>query len=114
MRKLIVLIALVSLINSCSTTKKMSDETNNQNNTSVRIANDGTSFEKAIVITEKSESVGVSAEYDWLKKNYPGYKTKGQSLVFQNNKPYDIIQIVTTSGEEKSIYFDISNFYGQF
>ncbi len=114
MRKLIALFALVSLIISCSPTRKISNETNNHNKTSEVIEKDGTSYDKAIIIKAKSESTGVGAEYAWLSKNYPGYQSKGQSLVFQNKKPYDIIEIVTASGEEKSIYFDISNFYGKF
>ena len=63
---------------------------------------------------EKNESTGVDAEYLWLKKNYPGYKLKQQSLNFHNKKPYDILSIETKEGEEKEIYFDISNFYGKF
>lgn len=114
MRKLIALIVLASLINSCSPTREISNETNNQIKTSEQIEKDGSSYDKAIVIKDKSESTGVRAEYAWLSKNYPGYQLKMQSLLFQNNKPYDKIKIVTASGEEKNIYFDISNFFGKF
>jgi len=37
-----------------------------------------------------------------------------QSLVFKNNKPYDILSIKTADGTEKKIYFDISNYFGKF
>ena len=74
---------------------------------------DGSSYEKAIIINEKSEGKGVSAEYAWLKENYPGYKSMGQSLSNHNGKSYDIIRIKTSGGSEKSIYFDISSFFGK-
>jgi len=74
---------------------------------------DGSSYEKAIIIQEKSEGKGVNAEYTWLRENYPGYKTMGQSLNHHEGKPYDIIRIKTSGGTEKSIYFDISHFFGK-
>ena len=98
---------------SCATTKKMSSGSSSQAGVEV-IVHDGSSFEKAIVINEKSESKGVGAEYEWLRNNYPGYKTKRQTLSYNNKIPYDIITIVTTQGIEKQVYFDISNFYGKF
>jgi len=75
---------------------------------------DGSSYEKAIVIQEKSETPGVNAEYKWIAEHYPGYSRGMQSLNFYNKKPYDIITIKTKDGEEKKIYFDISNFFGKF
>jgi hypothetical protein len=75
---------------------------------------DGLSFEKAIIITEKTESAGVAAEYRWLKEHYPGYTMKMQALSFHDKKPYDLLSIVTSAGKEITIYFDISGFYGKF
>jgi hypothetical protein len=73
---------------------------------------EGTSFENAVFITEKTESKGVAAEYKWLSQHYPGYKLKKQSLGHNGGKPYDLMNIKTSSGKEKIIYFDISNFFG--
>ena len=73
---------------------------------------DGSSYENAIFITEKTESSGVAAEYKWLREHYPGYKLKKQELDHSGGKPYDLMYIKTSSGEEKIIYFDISNFFG--
>lgn len=75
---------------------------------------DGSSFEKAVFINEKTETAGIGAEYVWLRQNYPGYKLVQQSLAFEKEKPYDIMDIKTADGEKKSIYFDISKFYGKF
>ena len=114
MRKILTLFAFSCLIISCSTTKKLSNEQINQENISITNENDGSSFEKAIVINERSELKGVGAEYAWLRQNYPGYTSKGQSLTYNKKKPYDIITIVTADGLEKVIYFDISKFFGKY
>jgi len=55
----------------------------------------------------------VRAEYAWLKEHYPGYKTTSQSLNNHDKKPFDIINIVTASGEKKAVYFNISGFFGK-
>jgi predicted Zn-dependent protease len=77
-------------------------------------SNDGSSYEKAIVIEEKSEKKGVDAEYAWLRQNYPGCRVGKQALNFKDKKPYDILTITTAEGETRQIYFDISNFFGKF
>ena len=71
---------------------------------------DGSSFEKAIVIQAKSETEGVGAEYAWLKDHHPGYTRKEQALSFDKGKSYDVLTIKTTDGGEKVVYFDISGF----
>lgn len=113
MKTFFFLLTIGVLIFSCKSTKKISNEPLKQN-TSISTENDGSSFEKAIVIKEKNETAGVHAEYEWLKENYPGYRTKGQSLSDYKGRPFDIITIITADGFEKSIYFDISNFFGKF
>ncbi|MDP4269750.1 MAG: hypothetical protein Q8909_06460 [Bacteroidota bacterium] len=75
---------------------------------------DGSSCENAIIITETTEDKGVAAEYKWIKQNYPDASVRGQSCSGKNKKRYDIIDIITKLGEKKSIYFDITNFYGKF
>jgi len=80
----------------------------------VKTIADGSSYDRAIVIMAKSEMTGTTAEYAWLRKNYPGYKTKMQSLNYYKKKPYDILHVVLADGMEKAFYFDISNFFGKF
>ena len=114
MKNLLMLVMLSSLLISCSSTRNVSGEIKKQDNASVVTENDGSSYETAIVIREKTESKGVSAEYAWLRQHYPGYRSEGQLLSYNNDKPYDIIHIVTANNEKKTIYFDISNFFGKF
>jgi len=111
------LLLVTAALTSCSHSKKAtsnSSTTISSTNPSDNSANDGSSYEKAIVIEETSETKGVSAEYAWLKKNYPGYKVISQSLSQKDNKPYDILRIQTADGTKKEVYFDISNFFGKF
>lgn len=75
---------------------------------------DGTSPDQAVIIQDTTdESVGVRAEYLWIRQYYPGAKVLGQSLNVIKGKPHDVITIKTASGEEKKLYFDISGFFGK-
>jgi len=103
MKKIIMFLIPVFLFTGCFLHKKQVDESSD--NTS--------SFKNAIVIKEKTERTGVNAEYKWIAEHYPDAKVLQQRLVNNNGKPYDIIDIKTKSGK-KSIYFDISNFFGKF
>lgn len=102
-------IFMLAFLTACSTQKKNTESVS----TGTSITNPGLSFNTAILIQETTESKGVNAEYAWLKTNYPGYKTKSQSLITHDKKPYDIITIITQAGEELKIYFNISNFFGK-
>jgi len=112
--KKIVLIVFVAIMAACSSSKHSTSASNITAQTADIPSADGSSFEKAIVIQEKSETTGVSAEYKWLREHYPGYKSKGQSLMNHDKKPYDVLSIVTADGTDKKVYFDISNYFGKF
>jgi len=109
------------LCNSCSTTLKTGRQVTATTSTSklaeLKVAidpeHDGSSYEKAVVVKEKYEGAGVKAEYTWLRLYFPGCQLKQQSMTFHKGKSFDILDIVTLEGTEKSIYFDISNFYGK-
>jgi outer membrane protein assembly factor BamD (BamD/ComL family) len=100
----LLLIILVVFIAACSTSKK-TDSTG---------VHDGSSFEKAILIKAKTDLSGVNEEYAWLKKNYPGYKSQGQTLINKNKRIYDKLKITTAEGDIKEFYFDITNCFGKF
>lgn len=114
MRKIIFPILLTAFfIAGCSAPKKATQQNNNSSTIS-DFSKDGSSFEKAILINEKSETPGIAAEYRWLREHFSGYIFLGQSLNMYKKKPYDILKIKTTDGVEKTIYFDISKFFGKF
>ncbi len=110
MKAIIYLFAFSILFSSCASHKKVV----HGSATAAIVTADGSSFEKAIFITETHETPGIHAEYAWIRDKYPNYKLKGQSLSYHDKKPYDIIHITTADGTDMDIYFDISNFYGKF
>jgi hypothetical protein len=115
--KSLLLLVMIIPIASCSLTRKSSSKLENRSNYPTSIpkpTDNGLSYATAIVITEKSESTGPKAEYEWIRNNYSNYKVKGQSLNNWEHKPYDIITIVLSDGKELPLYFDISNYFGKF
>lgn len=103
-----VLFLLLLSIFSCATRKNPSITGD------ASVSEEGCSFENAVVVPETTEFKGIDWEYAYLEKKYPGCQKLGQSLVFEGNKPYDIITIKTEDGRELKVYFDISNFFGKF
>jgi len=104
MNKIITISILFCLITSCSSTKKLHDQAANKNP-------DGLSIENAIIINEKSSFEGISAEWEWLKQNYPGFKFNGQALIEKDNIYYDKMDIITRDGQSKSLYCNKSNYF---
>ena len=99
--KKVILGTIILLAVACSPSKQSGGE------------RDGSSAEKAILIRANSEREGVSEEYAWLKKQYPGYRRKEQALAPMNGKTYDVLTITTDDGIEKAVYFDITGFFGK-
>lgn len=113
MKKVLFAFVVVFFV-SCSTTKNNGTITETQQSSVVKIINDGSSYEKAIIIKAKDEMSGVSKVYSKLKEMYPGFKLISQGSGSKNGKHYDTMKIMTSNGEEKLVYFDITSFYGKF
>jgi hypothetical protein len=75
---------------------------------------DGSSAELAVDLSAAhNEYDGMEAQKAWLKEHYPGAKVKSQSLLVDKKKTMDLLTISLPSGEEKSVYFDISSYFGK-
>lgn len=74
---------------------------------------DGTSFEHAVVIEAASEREGGELESRWVTERYPRYRVKKQSVIKLQQRQYAVLEIVDGLGEEHSLYFDITSFYGK-
>lgn len=74
---------------------------------------DGSSIEKAVIIKAPDNFIGVRIEYAWIKKNCPGWQLEKQSAFKAGNKIYDKMEFRTPDGRQKTIYFDITDFYGK-
>lgn len=77
----------------------------------------GESIEKAIVIDAENEVTGVLAEYEYLEKRFgkrgKDWKLNMQSLIEKSKKIYDMMDLTLSDGTEKTIYFDITSFFGK-
>jgi hypothetical protein len=74
----------------------------------------GTSVGTAVVILGAENTIdGIGAENRWIKKNMPGWRKSGQSLVEYKGRMYDVIEI-KKSGKTREVYFDITDFFGKF
>jgi len=78
----------------------------------------GETPEDAIVILNTKDSIeGVNAEYEYLGRKYgmrgKDWNLKLQSLVQNEGKFYDRMDLIFSDGSEKTIYFDITKFFGK-
>lgn len=109
MTRLLICLALVSaLVCACASSPPASEE-------GVRfVGGNGSSAAEAIVIKGvDDEANGVAAEHAWLQQNMPGWEVTGQSLLTKGRKSYDAMTVRSASGEERTIYFDITGFFGK-
>jgi len=110
-----ILIALVGVLSACSTTAPSSTPPKREATLgAAAVKSDGLSYDTAIVIHEKGEDAGVKAEYVWIRANLPGFRPAGQSLQFHEGKKYDVIHVGSASGGKRDVYFDISEFFGNY
>jgi hypothetical protein len=79
----------------------------------VALKADGRSFETAVVIEASTEAEGVRAEYAYVRRAYPGWTSAQQALLHHGQRNYDMLTLVSPSGETKQIYFDITSFFGR-
>jgi len=74
---------------------------------------DGSSMARAIVIEAQSDRAGTAAEFKWISDHFPGSKPSGQRLLNDGERFYDAIDFIAASGDQKTIYFDITGYLGK-
>ena len=74
---------------------------------------DGLSMGTAVIINAKNDFDGTRAAYAWLREHASGGKVKGQSLVADSGRAYDVMKVVNADRSERSYYFDISKSFGK-
>jgi hypothetical protein len=72
----------------------------------------GTSTADAMIIKASDTIEGIAAERQYIKKQFPGWKPRTQSLLEEGMRHYDVIEICKAS-ICKSVYFDITSFFGK-
>jgi len=73
---------------------------------------DGSSIEKAIVISECSSLEGIDQEYSEVRKRFGNYTLIQQSLFNVENKMYDKLELDIDGGKIE-VFFDITDFFGK-
>lgn len=74
---------------------------------------DGSSLEKAIVVKAPNEESGVHAEHEYIRQHYPGSEEGRQSLQNSKGRAYDAMDFTTADGKKKTLYFDITAYFGK-
>jgi len=79
----------------------------------------GDTVERAIVIRGAgNDCLGVEAEYQYLVREFGRrgvyWQLERQSLLTVDDRRYDEMRIRLSDGTQKVIYFDISDFFGEF
>ena len=72
-----------------------------------RRSSDGSSAGQAVVVGSVGE------EYAWMQEHCQEFQPQMQSLQEIDGRPYDVHTLRNARGEERTVYFDISRFYGK-
>jgi len=71
---------------------------------------DGTSFEKAIVISDCNDLEGIDQEYLELHYMFGKFELLSQSVIHRNRKVFDKLEILAEN-KHYCVYFDITAFF---
>ena len=72
----------------------------------------GLTPETAIVIVGANNILGVMGERRWLRNRFPGHQLICQEMFKKDDQTFDKMEIEMKSGERKTVYFNITNFFG--
>lgn len=74
---------------------------------------DGTELEKAVVISADDEDDGLRLERRWIYEHYGKFRKKSGGLAAADGRHYDVLTVELADHSEKTIFFDITQFYGR-
>lgn len=74
---------------------------------------DGSSLKEAIKISDCDNIQGIDQEYIEVRKRFGNYKLIRQSLVENNNRLFDKLEIELEDRQKIELYFDITDFFGK-
>jgi hypothetical protein len=122
--KVFAVLICSSVLAACSSNKNTVSDTASNNTTTTTTSlpktatgfapdRDGSSFERAIVLTETTERAGIDAQNTQLNALYPGSKKVRQHFEDYKGKQHDVVNITTADGRETVVYFDVSSYFGK-
>ena len=74
---------------------------------------DGSSLEDAIIISDCNDIEGVDLEYIEVKKRFGNYTLIRQSLLNNEGRMFDKLELELEDGSNIEVYFDITDFFGK-
>jgi hypothetical protein len=73
---------------------------------------DGTTADQAVIVLADTEDEGIDLEHHWTFDHYGRFRKIGGGLAAAGGKHFDVITVELADHTEKTIYFDITAFYG--
>lgn len=75
---------------------------------------DGSSIDKAIIVSDCRDQEGVQQEYKEIRKRFGEYRLIRQELLENEGRMYDKLELELRNGDNILVYFDITDFFGKF
>ena len=74
---------------------------------------DGTSADQAVIVLADTEDEGIDLEHHWTFDHYGRFrKVRGGLASASDGRHFDVITVELSDHTERTIYFDITAFYG--
>jgi len=74
---------------------------------------EGESLEAAVLVPADNEEDGIAYENDWIWRHYGRFRRRSGGLASQAGRRYDVIKVELSDHTERTLYFDITDFYGR-
>ena len=74
---------------------------------------EGTTLETAVLVEAADENSGVAWENDWIWRHYGRFRKKQVNVLVAGDRRFDAIQVELADHTEKTLYFDITGFFGK-
>jgi hypothetical protein len=72
----------------------------------------GSSLQQAVVIEGATEDEALDkAERAWIARRYPGSRVERRSIRGIQFRHYSVIELTTTGGDSRTVYFDITDYF---
>jgi hypothetical protein len=74
---------------------------------------EGESLEAAVIVTANNEEDGIAYENDWIYQHYGRFRRRSGGLASLAGRRYDVIKVELSDHTERTLYFDITDFFGR-
>jgi hypothetical protein len=74
---------------------------------------EGSTLQAAVLVPATDEDAGVQWENDWIYFHYGRFRKRSAGLAALSGRRYDVITVELSDHTTRTIYFDITRFYGR-